>query len=182
MPVTFKYDVAISFAEEDRNAALAMALALELAGFKQVYYYPNYRATGIGLQIKDKLINTYSKEARYVVLFLSKAYFREDKVYTNIELQAIKQRILDSPDIQYVVPVLIDEGLDISEDKVLNEREYIKWEYDPKEIARILKENFGQAYPTEKRAKRSGDIYIKQFNSTSGGGDQTNSITNLVIN
>jgi hypothetical protein len=32
MEKIYKYDVAISFAEEDRNAALLVALALEISG------------------------------------------------------------------------------------------------------------------------------------------------------
>jgi len=34
----YKYDVAISLAEENRNSVLALVLALEICGFKNVYY------------------------------------------------------------------------------------------------------------------------------------------------
>jgi formylglycine-generating enzyme len=178
----YKYDVAISFAEEDRNAALAMALALNLIGFKKVYYYPDHRSSGVGLDIKEKLIETYNKDARYVVFFLSKSFFKKDKIYTKIELQAIKQRIISQPEIQYVIPILLDTKLDLKDDKVLSGREYIKWEYNPKEIAKMLKDNFGNKQPLEDKGEEKGNVYISQIANNSGGGNQENNMDNLTFN
>jgi hypothetical protein len=52
---SFKYEVAISFAEEDRNAAIALALALELAGFNHIYYYPDNLAATAGKTLIPEL-------------------------------------------------------------------------------------------------------------------------------
>ena len=56
----YKYDVAISFAEEDRHVASEIKLALEIKGFKKVYYYPNERAATWGKELEKELENIYS--------------------------------------------------------------------------------------------------------------------------
>lgn len=178
MSNSYKYSVALSFAEEDRNAALAMALALEIRGFKNVYYYPDRRSTGVGLNIKEKLIETYKNDTEYVVLFLSTSFFKEDKVYTKIELEAIKQRILTQPKIQYVIPILLDD-IDLTNDDVLNGMEYIKWEYNPKEITEILKDKFGKPYPEKNNSEEKGRINIEQKITMTGDGNPTNTINNI---
>ena len=59
IPKQYKYDVAISFAEEDRNAALALALALEAIGFNKVYYYPEVQGLDWGAPL-EKLLTKIS--------------------------------------------------------------------------------------------------------------------------
>lgn len=154
MNENYTYDVAISFAEEDRNIALALALAFELAGVKKVYYYPfDYKATW-GHDLKNKLTSIYRNEARYAVVLLSKKYF--PKPFVQIELASIRSRMNTNDKMAYMLPILISEqniidALDLSELNLTNmldllEKGFIKWQYNPKEIANTLSDLLGKTY------------------------------------
>ncbi|MFC0518943.1 TIR domain-containing protein [Mucilaginibacter angelicae] len=141
---TFKYDIAISFAEEDRNAALAMALALEMQNFQKVYYYPDNREATAGLSLDSTLTAIYSRQARYAIVLLSATYAQ--KKYTQIELAAMLQRVKDAQDQVYLIPVLLDAPgtHDFPE---LNNLGYIPWDYEPKRVALTMKKLFGYQLP-----------------------------------
>lgn len=136
----YKYDVAISFAEEDRNAALALALALEMEGVKNVYYYPLHYEETWGQQLKDKLTCLYSEQARYAVLLLSPWYFKKDM--TAVELNAVRSRASKEKHIAYMLPVILDEEC-LKEAQEFTELGYVKWEYNPRTIASTLHKLLG---------------------------------------
>lgn len=137
----YKYDIAISFAEEDRNAALALALAFEMEGLTQVYYYPlNYRDTW-GEDLKKKLDKIYSTEARYAVVLLSEWYLA--KPLASLEMDAINKRIKSMKDTAYMLPVVLNT-FPLDEHPEFTKFGYIEWNYRPKEIAAILRTALGK--------------------------------------
>jgi len=140
-----KYDVAISFANEDRNAAIALVLALEMAGFKRIYYYPKKRAHGWGKGLKKLLTKIYSEEAKYAIVLFSNHYFGKEKIYTkDIELKAIEMRMESDDNVTYMLPIILDESFNFKNYPSLgDDLKYVKWEYDPEGIVTELIELFG---------------------------------------
>src|ERR1700760_1841223 len=123
--MTYPYDVALSFAEEDRNIALALALALELRGQKKVYYYPlHYEATW-GTELEARLREIYTREARYAVVLLSDDYFR--KRFTAIEHAAIRDRAAAEAGTVYLLPVLLQDP-DSAALREYSNTGYLRWD------------------------------------------------------
>jgi len=171
MEESFKYEVGISFAEKDRNAALALALALELAGFKSVYYYPDQQPATVGLPLKEELEVIYSRECRYTVMLLSKHYFGGE--FATIERHAILKRRAANPGIRIVIPVLLNRKLNLSGYPELNGLGYTEWDYKPKEIAQILRSCFGG-----ENTKGNKTVYLlKQINVAGNVRDMINNAT-----
>jgi len=133
----YKYDVAISFAEEDRHVASQIVLALEIKRFKKVYYYPNDRAATWGKGMEKKLQSIYSTEAKVAVVLLSKHYFDKEKIYTLIEFSAIKARMNMDEKITYMLPVILGKKEDFEEHINLGDG-YIPWKNNPKRVAAEL--------------------------------------------
>jgi formylglycine-generating enzyme len=144
----YKYDVAISFAEEDRNAALALSLALELEGLLNIYYYPDQRTAGWGQDPDEMLTNIYSKEARYAVVLFSANYFDPQKRYTKIEFAAIESRVKHEAPYVYMLPVILGTEADCAEYPAVDKLWYLEWNYNPKGIASSLRELFGKDFKT----------------------------------
>jgi hypothetical protein len=139
MESTVKYDIAISFADEDRNAALAIALALKAKGFQSVYYYPDELHQTIGQPLEKKITSIYSTGSKFVIVLLSDAYAQ--KGYTQIELEAIRARMKNNPDQVFMLPVLVTDKI-IDKYPDLAGIGYLEWNYDPKKIAKNLKRIF----------------------------------------
>lgn len=156
---TYRYDIAISFAEEDRNAALALSLALEMAGFNKVYYYPfNYEATW-GKEIERELDKIYSEKSKYAIAFFSNTYLK--KRFSTIEREAIFRRIESSADMAYMLPVVLP-GFAIEKYAEFTKFGYMMWDYNPKEIALVVAKVLGK--PREliekKKPPMLRDLYI----------------------
>ncbi len=160
----YKYDVAISFAEEDRNAALALSLALEMYGFKSIYYYPEKRAATWGSDLKNSLSKTYETEARYSIILLSDHYFDKKKVYPKIEFNAIEKRSNRQPGIVYMLPVKLDNSRRYEAYHLLAGKAYLEWNYNPKEIAQVVKELLGKKHDNIFQKKESL-LYINGNNN-----------------
>jgi len=130
--VVYEYDIALSFAEEDHNAALALKLALEAKGINKVYYYPDHAQETWGKPLAKQLAIVYAQKARYAVVLLSKAYFT--KGYTYIEFEAIQMRCQQDSDNVYMLPILIGDNAELVHPS-LEGLTYIRWQYNPKYIA-----------------------------------------------
>jgi hypothetical protein len=175
----YKYDIAISFAEEDRNVALAIALAVEMSGMKRVYYYPEQHSETVGKRLHPALEKIYGEESQYIVVLLSKKYFK--KPTAKKELQAIYSRIQQQPDIVCVIPVMLQKKLDLSAYPYLKELTWLEWAFQPKEIAKLLKGKLGSTSSSdlgERLAKKlRSDISINQSNEAGDATSQQNNAT-----
>lgn len=162
----YKYEFAISFANEDRNAAIALVLALKKAGVGKIYYYPKERAKGCGKELKTQLIKIYSEEAKYAIVLFSDHYFDEEKTYTkDVELKAIEMRMKSDSSVDYMLPVLLFENFNFKNYPTLEGLKYIPWDYDPERIAAELIKEFGikisELHVSNKKKKTNNTIIIK---------------------
>ncbi|MFN8288952.1 MAG: TIR domain-containing protein [Chitinophagaceae bacterium] len=140
----YKYDVAISFAEEDRDAALALVLALEMEGIKKVYYYPDKQGEHWGEELKSTLTRIYKEEARFVIVLLSNHYFNPEKKYTKVEFEAITARIESTNNSSKLLSVNMGRGFSLDKYPYLAGKFCLDWNHGPKKIAKELVRKIGK--------------------------------------
>jgi hypothetical protein len=102
---SFEFDVALSFAGEDRDYVAQIAERLRNQDVR-VFYDTYEQATLWGKNLYDHLDRVYRRDARYCVLFISKHYAK--KVWTNHERQSAQARALEE-NREYVLPVRFDD-------------------------------------------------------------------------
>jgi formylglycine-generating enzyme required for sulfatase activity len=102
----FKYDVAISFAGEQRHIAEELAHCLKKAGVK--VFYDGYEKENLwGQNLYDRLSDIYRNQARYCIILASKEY--SEKAWPTHERQNAQARALDEKGSQYILPVKLDD-------------------------------------------------------------------------
>lgn len=101
----FEYDVAISFAGEDRAVVAQFAELLKAQGLK--VFYDNWEQANLwGRDLYQHLDEVYSKKARFCVMFLSAHYAA--KAWTNHELKSAQARAFQEND-EYILPLRLDD-------------------------------------------------------------------------
>lgn len=99
------YDVALSFAGEDRPYAEELAGALTREGY--VVFYDRYEKADLwGKDLFQHLTDIYQNRARYCVIFMSKSY--SQKLWTRQEQKAAQARAFAQSG-EYVLPVRLDD-------------------------------------------------------------------------
>jgi len=106
MQSDYQYDVAISFAGEDREVADQLAHALTEKGAK-VFYDIFEQGDLWGKDLFDHLADVYSRKAKYCIMLLSEAYAK--KAWTKHERQHAQARAFAS-DEEYILPVRLDDA------------------------------------------------------------------------
>jgi len=101
----FEYDVALSFAGEQRSDVVAVAECLKKAGVS-VFYDDYEKANLWGKNLYDHLSDVYQNKARYCVIFASKDY--AEKTWTNLERQNAQARAVKDKGAEYILPVRFD--------------------------------------------------------------------------
>lgn len=104
-PIDRQYDVALSFAGEDRGVVEGVATALKLRHVR-VFYDLWERAELWGVDLYQKLDDIYQNKASYCLIFISAAYVR--KAWANHELRSAQARALHDH-AAYVLPVRLDD-------------------------------------------------------------------------
>ena len=100
-----EYDVALSFAGEDRQPAEKLAKLLKSNGY--TVFYDQFELDQLwGKNLYDHLSTVYKDKARYCVMFLSKNYAQ--KLWTNHERQSAQARALEENQ-EYILPVRLDD-------------------------------------------------------------------------
>jgi hypothetical protein len=101
-----EYDIALSFAGEDREYVEAVANALLKLNLT-VFYDKFEEADLLGRNLVDHLSDVYQHRAKLCVLFASAAYAK--KLYTRLERQSAQAKALfgDKP---YIIPVRLDDA------------------------------------------------------------------------
>lgn len=101
----FDYDVALSFAGEDRIHAEALASLLKKKGVR--VFYDKYEEADLwGKDLYTHLVAVYTTKARYCVTILSQHYAR--KLWTNHERKAAQARAFTESK-EYILPIKIDD-------------------------------------------------------------------------
>ena len=101
----YEYEIAISFAGEDRSIALEIVQKLLNAGVN-VFYDKNEQANLWGKDLYEYLADVYSKHARYCVMIISENY--EKKLWTNHERRNAQERAFRERE-EYILPVRLDD-------------------------------------------------------------------------
>lgn len=101
----FDYDVALSFAGEDRTYVGDIAARLRELGVR--IFYDEYAAAEMwGNDLYGLLDNVYRKRTRFTVMFVSRHY--ASKPWTQHERQSAQARALTDLD-SYLLPVRLDD-------------------------------------------------------------------------
>ncbi len=100
-----KYDVAISFAGEDRN--YAEQLANKLSEKQVKVFYDNFEQADLwGKNLYDYLSTVYSEKSKFCIMLLSKHY--KNKLWTNLERKSAQARAFRE-NREYILPIRIDD-------------------------------------------------------------------------
>ena len=102
----YKYDVALSFAGEDRNFAEVIATALQAENVK-VFYDEFNPADLWGEDLSVKLREIYFTDSRYCIMILSDYYV--DKMWPTLERKNAIERLIQEVDGAYILPVRLDD-------------------------------------------------------------------------
>ena len=101
----FEYDIAISFAGEQRPEAEAIAKCLRAAGVK-VFYDAYETASLWGKNLYEHLADIYQNKARYCLILVSASY--ASRVWTTHERRSAQARALEQKS-EYILPVRFDD-------------------------------------------------------------------------
>lgn len=99
------YDIAISFAGEDRVIAERIAESLKQKGYN-VFYDKYEQATLWGKDLYEHLTDVYKKKAKYCLMVISKNY--AEKQWTNLERKAAQARAFTQSK-EYILPLKLDD-------------------------------------------------------------------------
>jgi formylglycine-generating enzyme required for sulfatase activity len=140
----FKYDVAISVAEENKDVAKQIVTALKKKRIPYYYYEDDHSIWG------EYIINltkdAYGKRARYVLIITSRIYI--EKYWSNVELQvAVSSFVKGKP---RVLQLRLD---DTPVDSISKHQVYLEWKDNPEEIVAILAEKIRRQKHAELRAE-----------------------------
>jgi hypothetical protein len=102
-----KYDVALSFAEEDRTSVDRVAKLLKEQGIK-IFYDNDLRIASWGKYLKNYLDKAYRLQAEFCVVFVSEDY--ERKRWTKFELGRAQARSFFQNNKAYLLPYLLDDS------------------------------------------------------------------------
>ncbi len=101
------FDIALSFAGEDRAIAKELAQSLKRRGLK-VFYDDEQQAELIGENLTEYLTDIYQNRASYCVVLVSGNYVR--KRWARHEWRAAQSRAFEQFDKAYILPVRLDES------------------------------------------------------------------------
>src|SRR5262245_6810319 len=99
-----KYDVALSFAGEDRQHARELATHLKMRHLN--VFFDAFETSHLwGQNLYSHLCDIYQNRSQYVVIFMSAAYAK--KSWTKLEREAAQAAAFSKPD-PYILPVRLD--------------------------------------------------------------------------
>jgi hypothetical protein len=138
----YKYDVALSFAGEQRRYADELAMIFRAQSVR-VFYDSFEQAELWGKNLFDYLFSVYSEQSRYCIVFVSAEY--ASKMWTVHERRSAQERVLKERDVEYLLPIRVDDTrLPGLPDTVA----YMSLGVGIKEIARLFVRKLGVAIGT----------------------------------
>ncbi|MDD5409077.1 MAG: TIR domain-containing protein [Candidatus Omnitrophica bacterium] len=160
MSKKFEFDIALSFAGEDRGYVEKTAEVLKKMGFR--IFYDKYELVTLwGKDLYVHLQEIYSKRARYTVMFISKYYAK--KLWTSHERKSAQARAFRERN-EYILPARFDKT---SLPGLLPTVGYIELiGLKPKILAKIIKEKVGRIQRPEYFPSEPNRLY-KLLNATS---------------
>jgi hypothetical protein len=101
----YEYDIAVSFAGEDRAIVESFVCELKKAGVK-VFYDAWEQASLWGKDLVQHLDKVYRQSARFCIVFVSRDYAK--KAWTSHELRSAQARSF-AENTEYILPVRLDD-------------------------------------------------------------------------
>jgi hypothetical protein len=101
----YTYDVALSFAGEDRDYVERVARALDALGIRHFYDFDE-RVKLWGKDLYEHLTDVYNRDARFMVMFISAHYAK--KKWTRVERRAGQAREFENA-TEYILPARFDD-------------------------------------------------------------------------
>jgi hypothetical protein len=152
----YEYEVALSFAGEDRRHAEKLAVLLR-ENDVSVFYDEFAKATLWGKDLYQHLQEIYQYKAQYCVVLVSKNYV--EKNWTKHELKHAQSRSFTS-DREYILPLRLDNTVLPGLAPTIG---YINWRKNkPVQIAALLLEKLGKPIDNleedVERANWAGDL------------------------
>lgn len=98
----YKFDVAISFAGENRALADYITTWLRIFDY-EVFYDELYEANYLGSSWTTRFEDIFNKESRYVLCILDE--FHKDKIWPTFERECFQERVKD----ESVIPIFLDK-------------------------------------------------------------------------
>lgn len=154
-PTNVPYDVALSFAGEDRNYVDQVAKELNAQGVK--VFYDKFEVAGLwGKDLYSHLTQVYNGQARFTIMFVSEAY--ASKLWTNHERKAAQAKAF-TQNSEYILPVRID---DTEIPGMLPTTSYIRAsEYSPAQLASLIVKKLTASRSTHRKHRRPIDAMYK---------------------
>lgn len=103
----FKYDIALTFAGEDRATAVRIAELLQERGIS-VFYDEFEKADLWGKDLYEYLADIYTNQARYCIMLISSHYAK--KLWTTHERKSAQARAFRERS-EYILPVKLDDTI-----------------------------------------------------------------------
>lgn len=101
-----EFDVALSFAGENRGYVEHVAESLKEKGIR--VFYDNFEQVNLwGKNLYDYFQDVYRNKAYFIVMFISKYYV--EKAWTNVERQGMMSRAIDPKAEEYILPARFDD-------------------------------------------------------------------------
>lgn len=148
--MNYKYDVVLSFADEDKNLANSLMDELSKRGINCFFYLRNEDPRS-GKNLHIDLGRLYRHEARFAIVFLSEPYFQ--KKWTQVELEYILQRSQLYEDYMLLVKtdnVVIPKMSNLSEEYI-----YYQWNTHSFKLISDLSNRMEQYRQDEKKVIES---------------------------
>ncbi len=138
------YDIALSFAGEDREYVDKVAKTLRSKGVK--VFYDKFDEVNLwGKNLYDYLSTIYTKKARFTVIFISKHY--HEKLWTTHERRSAQARAFEESQ-EYILPARFD---DTEIPGILSTTCYINLdEKSPSDLANTICAKLDQVLPAKK--------------------------------
>lgn len=103
--IQYEYEVALSFAGEDRGFSEALAEGLKNSGVK--VFYDNYYAEELwGQDLSTKLRDVYHGSSQFCIMIISEQYVQ--KMWPSHERQQAIERMIKQQGKTYILPVRLD--------------------------------------------------------------------------
>lgn len=148
----FEYDVALSFAGEEKEVVDAFAEELKSKGIS--VFLDEYRSAGLwGMDMIDHLVNLYSRKARYCLLLISRHY--PLKRWAEEERTAAQERSLREAD-KYILPLRLDDTDVPGLEESAGYRDLRQ--HSVEEVVALLEQKLGEAKAQSSPLPRSHDL------------------------
>ena len=153
----FQYDVALSFAGEQRKYVRQVSVWLDKLGISN-FYDNNEKANLWGKTLTQYLQNVYFRDSRYFVPFITPEYLRKDWPQLEFKFALDRNMQEHTPDFQqYVLPVYFCDYHSIEVPGLPKSIGYVDGrKISPAELARLLAEKICGTKPPVPQLNRFG--------------------------